>query len=91
MTLSGREIQALLGSLMIQEHEPFVDSVRPVLSESERALVEQRGRNLQVKGADNTKPRDAPGQPLDRLKSGRAPQPRVSGSENVGNPDQTRP
>jgi hypothetical protein len=50
MTLSGRELQALLGATLIHAHVPFADSAKPILSAEElRASETARATLLAAK------------------------------------------
>ena len=63
MIFSGQEIQALLGSMMIHEHVPFVDSVKPVLTVTERECIDTATDRLRAARRTITPslPRETPG------------------------------
>jgi hypothetical protein len=63
MTLTGREIQGLLGALMLHSHVPFVRAKKAVLPTGDLAVVDGVGERLRI-ARDGLKPdfpRETPG------------------------------
>jgi hypothetical protein len=63
VTLTGREVQALLGAAVFQVHIPYVEVTKPTLSAAELELLEEADRKLMAARHKLEPPwsRDTPG------------------------------